>query len=105
LLPPASARARARARRAGARVGGRCHARAPARPAMTAALAAAAVLSGSWTGTYSLPAGSEPVDLSVQLHGKSSLVALGRGHASLTRVPVMVRGTHIRFRFPGGVAF
>jgi hypothetical protein len=72
---------------------------------MTAAFAAAAVLSGSWTGTYSLPAGSEAVDISAQLHGKSSLVALGRGHASLTSVPVAVRGTHVRFVFPGGVAF
>ena len=72
---------------------------------MTAALAAAAVLSGSWTGTYSLPAGSEPVDLSVQLHGKTALVALGRGHASLTSVPVTLRGTGIRFVFPGDVAF
>jgi dienelactone hydrolase len=72
---------------------------------VTAALAAAAVLSGSWTGTYSLPAASDPVDISVQLHGKSALVALGRGHASLTSVPVAVRGAHVRFVFPGGVAF
>jgi dienelactone hydrolase len=72
---------------------------------MTAALAAAAVLSGSWTGTYALPAGSEPVDLSVQLHGKTALVGLGRGHASLTSVPVTLRATQIRFVFPGGVAF
>jgi hypothetical protein len=72
---------------------------------MTAALAAAAVLSGSWTGTYSLPAATDPVDISVQLHGKTALVALGRGHASLTSVPVAVRGAHVRFVFPGGVAF
>jgi len=86
-------------------VGGRRRARTASRAAVTAALAAAAVLAGSWTGTYSLPTGTDPVDISVQLHGKTALVAFGRGHASLTSVPVVVRGAHVRFVFPGGVAF
>lgn len=72
---------------------------------MTAALAAAVALSGSWVGTYTLPAGSDPVDVAVRLQGAGAVVALGRGHAASTRVAVTLRGTRLRFVFPGDVVF
>jgi dienelactone hydrolase len=72
---------------------------------MIAAVGAALALSGSWTGTYSLPAGADPVDVSVQLRGTTATVALGRGHASSTTVAATLRRSSLRFVFPGGVVF
>src|SRR4051812_1445997 len=58
-----------------------------------------------FVGTYSVPATAPPVEISVDVHGSTATVALGRGHASSTPVHVTLRGTRIRFTFPGGLAF
>jgi pimeloyl-ACP methyl ester carboxylesterase len=55
----------------------------------------------AWSGTYALPASSDPVAISVQLNGRVATVAFGPGHAGATAATVVVRGTHIRFAFPG----
>jgi pimeloyl-ACP methyl ester carboxylesterase len=64
-----------------------------------AALAAAVVT--SFTGTYQLPAGSDPVAISVELHGRTAVVALGAGHAGRQVVPAH----GLAFTLPGGVVF
>jgi dienelactone hydrolase len=56
-------------------------------------------------GTYAVPANATPVQISVDLRGSRATVALGRGHASSTDVHVTLRGTRIRFTFPGGLVF
>jgi len=55
----------------------------------------------AWTGTLTLPAAAAPVALSVQMHGRMATVALGAGHSGATNVVVVVRGTRLRFTFPG----
>jgi pimeloyl-ACP methyl ester carboxylesterase len=54
-----------------------------------------------WTGTYALPAAATPVAIVVQARGAGATVWLGPGHASATKVVLTVRGTHLRFSFPG----
>ena len=58
-----------------------------------------------FVGTYSVPVSAPAVDLSVDVRGSTAIVALGRGHAASTTVHVTLRGTRIRFTFPGGLAF
>ena len=58
-----------------------------------------------FVGTYSVPATAPPVAISVDVHGSTATVALDRGHAASTAVHVTLRGTRIRFTFPGGLAF
>ena len=55
----------------------------------------------AWSGTYSLPAASEAVAISVQMQGRAATVSLGPGHSGPTAVTVLLRGAHIRFTFPG----
>jgi hypothetical protein len=55
----------------------------------------------AWSGTYSLPASTEAVAISVQMHGRTATVSLGPGHSGATSVTVVMHGTHIRFAFPG----
>jgi len=55
----------------------------------------------AWSGTYSLPASTDAVAISVQMHGRTATVSLGPGHSGATSVTVAVHGTHIRFVFPG----
>lgn len=55
----------------------------------------------SWSGTYALPAAAAPVAIVVRMHGAAATVSLGPGHASATEVRLNVRGTHVRFSFPG----
>jgi dienelactone hydrolase len=62
---------------------------------------AAVALAGSWSGTYTLPASSQAVEIDVELQGAHAVVALGRGHAGQTRVVVHTTGTRLRFAFPG----
>jgi pimeloyl-ACP methyl ester carboxylesterase len=57
--------------------------------------------SGSWTGTYTLPLGADPVAVSVVVHGATATVALGPGHSSSTVVSVRAAGPQLRFAFPG----
>jgi pimeloyl-ACP methyl ester carboxylesterase len=62
----------------------------------------------AWAGTYAVPAGTDPVAISVQLSGRTAQVALGPGHAGTTTVVVTRSGAHVHFVFPGlpsGVAF
>jgi hypothetical protein len=56
----------------------------------------------AWSGTYSLPASAAAVAISVQMKADgAATVAFGPGHSGATAVTVVVRGTHIRFTFPG----
>jgi pimeloyl-ACP methyl ester carboxylesterase len=55
----------------------------------------------AWSGTYSLPTSAAAVAMTVQIQGRTGTVSLGPGHAGATAVTVVVRGTHIRFTFPG----
>ena len=55
----------------------------------------------AWTGTYSLPAGTDPVAISVQVNGHKATVAFGGGHAGSTTVALGRDGTRVRFAFPG----
>jgi uncharacterized protein len=57
--------------------------------------------SGSWTGTFTLPAGTDPVAISVVVHGATATVALGPGHSASTTVAVRAAGAGLRFAFPG----
>jgi pimeloyl-ACP methyl ester carboxylesterase len=64
-------------------------------------LAAAAL----WVGTFALPASADPVAVSVQVSGRTAIVALGPGHAGRMRLPLRGTGRRVRFTVPGGVAF
>ena len=55
----------------------------------------------AWTGTYAVPAGTDPVAFSVQVSGRMATVALGGGHAGSTIVALGKNGTRVRFAFPG----
>jgi pimeloyl-ACP methyl ester carboxylesterase len=68
---------------------------------MTLALAAAVAATTTWTGTYTLPLGSEPVAISVAQRGPTATVALGPGHAGSTTVHVTTAQGRLRFVFPG----
>ena len=65
------------------------------------ACAAAGAAMIAWTGTYAVPAGTDPVAIVVRVHGAHATVSLGPGHASATEVTVAAHGTHVRFSFPG----
>jgi pimeloyl-ACP methyl ester carboxylesterase len=41
------------------------------------------------------------VPIVVQSHGTDAIVSLGPGHAAATEVAITIRGTHVRFSFPG----
>ena len=56
---------------------------------------------GSWVGTFRLPAAADPVDVSVQLDGGHATVSMGYGHAAHLEVAAGVRGRHVRFALPG----
>jgi uncharacterized protein len=56
---------------------------------------------GSWVGTYRLPASADPVDISVQLHGTRATVSMGYGHPARTDVPASARGSRVRLALPG----
>src|SRR5882672_5048443 len=55
----------------------------------------------AWTGTYAVPAASDPVAISVQVIGRTASVAFGDGHAVSTTVALGKHGTRVRFSFPG----
>jgi pimeloyl-ACP methyl ester carboxylesterase len=57
--------------------------------------------SGNWVGGFRLPASAQQVPISVQLRGAKANVALGPGHSGSTTVAARVRGSRIRFSFPG----
>jgi dienelactone hydrolase len=59
------------------------------------------MIAADWQGAFTLPASAQPVAISVRLHGSTATVALGGGHASSTNVVVTLRGTRVRFAFPG----
>lgn len=56
---------------------------------------------GSWVGTYRLPASADPVEIAVQLHGARATVSMGYGHPAHTDVAASVRGSRVRFALPG----
>jgi len=55
----------------------------------------------AWTGSYAVPAGTEPVAISVQATGRTASVAFGGGHAVSTTVTLAKSGKRMRFNFPG----
>jgi pimeloyl-ACP methyl ester carboxylesterase len=55
----------------------------------------------AWTGTYAVPAATDPVAISVQVNGHTASVAFGGGHAVSTTVAIGRHGTRVRFSFPG----
>ena len=61
--------------------------------------AAAAPPSGTWAGSFRLPASADPVALSVDI--QRGIVILGAGHPPLTRTTVRRDGTRVRFTVPG----
>jgi uncharacterized protein len=61
----------------------------------------AAAATGSWVGTFRLPASAEAVDVSVQLQGSRATVSMGYGHPARSGVVATVRGSHVRFALPG----
>jgi len=96
--------------RARAGLGRGCRACAPSRTAMRIALVAAAAVffaapahaaTTSWLGTYTLPAGSTPVEIAVSVSGATATVALGPGHSASARVRIAIAGSRLRFAFPG----
>lgn len=60
-----------------------------------------AMLTGSFAGAYELPAGSQPVPVSVQLGKSRALVVLGSGHAARTDVPARPEGDRVTLTLPG----
>ena len=50
---------------------------------------------------YAVPAGTDPVAISVQVSGRTASVAFGDGHAVSTTVALGKHGTRVRFAFPG----
>jgi dienelactone hydrolase len=69
--------------------------------ALLAAVSALAAPTGTWSGGFSLPRGSESVALSVQLRKASAVVSLGAGHAASTTVTARIEGARVRFALPG----
>ena len=55
----------------------------------------------AWTGSYAVPAGTEPVAISVQASGRTATVAFGGGHAVSTTVALGKSSKRIHFAFPG----
>jgi alpha-beta hydrolase superfamily lysophospholipase len=70
-----------------------------------AVLAAAAVVTGTWSGSYTLPRGTEATAISVEVNRGIATVTLGSGHASDLRVAVSTTGARLRFRIPGRPAW
>jgi dienelactone hydrolase len=70
-----------------------------------AVLAAAAVVTGTWSGSYTLPRGTEATAISVQVNRGTATVTLGSGHASDLHVAVSTTGPRLRFRIPGRPAW
>jgi dienelactone hydrolase len=60
-----------------------------------------ATLAGTFTGTYVLPAGSAPVNVSLQLGGSRTLVVLGSGHAARTHVAARPGRDRLTLSLPG----
>ena len=69
--------------------------------AILAAVSALAGPTGTWSGSYSLPRGTEPAAISVELRGGTAIVALGPGHAASTRVTTRAAAGRLRFLLPG----
>ena len=59
---------------------------------------------GSWTGQFTLPVSAGRVQVDLQLHGSTGLVALGPGHAALQRVSVRRGATTLAVALPGAPA-
>jgi uncharacterized protein len=67
------------------------------------AAGSAAGVGGSWVGTisFSRPAGTEPMPLSIQVRGNRATVSLGRGHAARTAVAARLGRGRLRLSMPG----
>jgi dienelactone hydrolase len=61
----------------------------------------ASTISGSWVGSYRLPATADPVAITVTLRGTTATVALGPGHAGAQDVKARTEGSRLRFGLPG----
>jgi dienelactone hydrolase len=62
---------------------------------------AAAALTGTFSGSYSLPATATPVPLTLQVRPARTLVLLGAGHAARTEVRATPTAGGVRISLPG----
>lgn len=68
----------------------------------------AAAPTGTWSGSFRLPASAEPVPISVELRKGAAIVSLAAGHSARTTVPVRRDAERLRFSLPsrsGAIAF
>jgi uncharacterized protein len=63
--------------------------------------AGAHAATGSWVGSYSVPASGEPVEILVRVAGGRAVVSMGYGHPARSSVAAAVRGARLRFALPG----
>ena len=67
----------------------------------TGSSASAAAPTGTWRGTFALPASAGAVTMSVELRGTSATVVLGAGHPVRTVGRVTRRSVQVAFAVPG----
>ena len=58
-------------------------------------------LSGTWTGSFRLPLGTQGVGIAVQIRGSKAVVLLPPGHSAQTTVPAKATRGRLSFRLPG----
>jgi dienelactone hydrolase len=58
-------------------------------------------LTGTWTGSFRLPLGTEGVGIAVQIRGSKAVVVLPSGHSAQTTVPARTTRGRLSFRLPG----
>lgn len=68
---------------------------------LAAACGDARAAAGSWVGSFTLPAGTDPVAVSVDVRGARATVSMGYGHPAHSVVAVRARGARLRFALPG----
>jgi dienelactone hydrolase len=66
-----------------------------------AAVSALVAPTGTWSGNYTLPRGTQPAAISVELRGGRAVVTLAPGHAVSTQVRARATPGRLRFSLPG----
>src|SRR4051794_16860441 len=59
---------------------------------------------GSWIGSFRLPASADPVEVLVRFTGGHATVSMGYGHPARSVVPVKAAGSRVRFTLPASVS-
>jgi uncharacterized protein len=60
---------------------------------------------GSWVGSFRLPASADPVEVMVRVSDGRATVSMGYGHAARSVVPVEIGRSQLHFKLPAGVVF